>query len=88
MADKVLTFYADYHICSEGANLVKDHEEVHHLRAYRDFYLSIALVLRRLSLGKSTYERIRIVEWPIQIEAGFFDIGSLKELDSSNIIIL
>jgi hypothetical protein len=61
---------------------------------YRDDYLTIALVLRRLDLSKSTYERIGIVDWPTQIEAGFFDFGFLEldcyplELESSKIAIL
>jgi len=94
MADKVLTLHADYHLCLEGANHVKDHEELLHLRVYRDIHLAIALVLRQLGLSKSTYERVEIVEWPTLIEAGFFDIEFLKvvcyplELDSSKITIL
>lgn len=94
IADKVLTLHTDYHLCFEGANQVQDHEEVHYLRVYRDDHLTIALVLRRLDLSKSTYERIGIVDWPTQIEAGFFDIGFLEldcyplELDSSKIAIL
>ncbi|KAF4943560.1 hypothetical protein FGADI_13318 [Fusarium gaditjirri] len=68
MADNVVTLHADYSLCAQGQNQIKDGEEIFCLRVFRDDRSTISLVLRRQM--SNVYERIGIAEFPIESSKG------------------
>ncbi|KAI8724343.1 HET domain-containing protein [Fusarium sp. LHS14.1] len=68
MGDRTVTLYADYSLCEEGENQVKEGEEVFCLRVFRDDHSTISLALRQRKSNE--YERIGIVEFPVESSKG------------------